>query len=1023
MKICRQRARAVVILVGVYFALLLTSHPVLQAQAITRPFPVVTSEPAVALSPFVVQEEKDVGYVATHTLAGSSLNTPLRDVSAQVSVMTSELLRDLGATNIEEAFLYSTNIETSLEYTDAQGSDNAGVSDLRNNNRIRGLGTASSLRGLFQTNIQPDVYNTERLTIASGANAILFGLANAGGSFDSTPQGAAFRNSRSLTLSTDDVGSRRASVNLNRVLLPGKLGLRLAGLVDDQRHFRKPAYDDQRRLYAALTYQPFNHTTVRANSEWIARDASRASLVVPRDWISLWLRGVDGREGTADDRPLFDNRVNANVPASNPLFPILGTLAQTTAPVYTYGGTGLPPGVYFYRTAVDPKPPSNAQVNNAFDRFPRSLDRPDIYDYRDVNTWGLVRRNDIHGYARQASIEQRVGRNLHLQLAYADERVDERNGGYTGSTNTIAAAEIKADPNLYINDNGRLTPNPNAGMLYIEQRPIGQLSRDDIEQLRFKAAYELDFASRPGWQRWLGRHQLGAQWSDVTKEEISQQFYRVIGGNPSWTRRADGTYEPLRHNYDPQRFRLRYYLDGSNRSAPNPFAGDVLETATFTDPGDGKQLPVYMFDAPNGGFRDAVFRRANTLTDQYSIHSRFWGERLVPFYGVVRTRVRNSDPFLKDNPTANPRGIDSTGFFPRYDRLAHGKYNFWAEGRRTNWGVVVRPLSGVSVRYNESENFKVNEDGSLGPFGEILPGGIGKSEDWGIRLEDRAGRYHFSLNFFTNSQLNNRTPSDIQVYVNNGLLQLEQAVIAANQSAGRPTPLVGVDLARNGTNLYKSVSDYVSKGLDAELVLRPSRQWRILLNVGQQKAIDTNLLHSWNEWAQLRLPVWQSVAGGWDRVIVPFGGRTVQEEYDLWMSRYGPLAASNGRRRDNQREWRVNTFANYTFAAGRLKGLEVGAGARWRSSNVIGYGLLAGSSTLVLDPNQPYRGPEELTVDAKLGYRLKLGRSVAALVQLNVKNALANDNLVPIRAATDGTPGLLSMQMPREFILSTTFEF
>jgi hypothetical protein len=30
---------------------------------------------------------------------------------------------------------------------------------------------------------------------------------------------------------------------------------------------------------------------------------------------------------------------------------------------------------------------------------------------------------------------------------------------------------------------------------------------------------------------------------------------------------------------------------------------------------------------------------------------------------------------------------------------------------------------------------------------------------------------------------------------------------------------------------------------------------------------------------------------------------------------------------------------------------------------------------------------------------------------------------VPIRAATDGTPGLLSMQMPREFILSTTFEF
>jgi hypothetical protein len=337
--------------------------------------------------------------------------------------------------------------------------------------------------------------------------------------------------------------------------------------------------------------------------------------------------------------------------------------------------------------------------------------------------------------------------------------------------------------------------------------------------------------------------------------------------------------------------------------------------------------------------------------------------------------------------------------------------------------LIVRPLSWVSLRYNESENFKVNEDGSLGPFGEILPGGIGKSEDWGIRLEDRAGRYHFSLNFFTNSQLNNRTPSDIQVYVNNGLLQLELAVLAANQAAGRPTPLVGVDLARNGTNLYKSVSDYVSTGLDAELVLRPSRAWRVLLNVGRQRAIDTNLLRAWSEWAELRLPVWQGVAGGWDKVIVPFAGRTVQEEYDLWMSRYGPLAASNGRRRDNQREWRVNAFANYSVPAGRLRGLELGAGARWRSSNVIGYSLLAGSSGLVLDPQRPYRGPAEFTVDAKLAYRLRLGRTRSALVQLNVKNVLANDNLVPIRATTDGTPGLLSMQMPRAFTLSTTFDF
>ena len=43
------------------------------------------AETAVELSPFVVNAGSDVGYVASSTLSGSRLNTPLRDTAASIN--------------------------------------------------------------------------------------------------------------------------------------------------------------------------------------------------------------------------------------------------------------------------------------------------------------------------------------------------------------------------------------------------------------------------------------------------------------------------------------------------------------------------------------------------------------------------------------------------------------------------------------------------------------------------------------------------------------------------------------------------------------------------------------------------------------------------------------------------------------------------------------------------------------------------------------------------------------------------
>src|SRR6201999_797268 len=50
------------------------------------------SEDTILLSPFEVSSSKDEGYAATSSLAGSRLNTQLKDIASPISVVTPQFL-------------------------------------------------------------------------------------------------------------------------------------------------------------------------------------------------------------------------------------------------------------------------------------------------------------------------------------------------------------------------------------------------------------------------------------------------------------------------------------------------------------------------------------------------------------------------------------------------------------------------------------------------------------------------------------------------------------------------------------------------------------------------------------------------------------------------------------------------------------------------------------------------------------------------------------------------------------------
>ncbi|MGH8016752.1 MAG: TonB-dependent receptor plug domain-containing protein [Opitutaceae bacterium] len=118
-------------------------------------------EDAVILSVFEVDDSRDVGYLAQNTLAGSRLNTSLKDTAAPISVFTKEFMEDPGVTNLEELLDYAPNIETEHgeETTNITGNALIGGYSFR----IRGLPGGSRARNYFRWGLPVDTFNTDRI--------------------------------------------------------------------------------------------------------------------------------------------------------------------------------------------------------------------------------------------------------------------------------------------------------------------------------------------------------------------------------------------------------------------------------------------------------------------------------------------------------------------------------------------------------------------------------------------------------------------------------------------------------------------------------------------------------------------------------------------------------------------------------------------------------------------------------------------------------------------------------------------
>lgn len=219
----------------------------------------------VVLNPFVVSTEVNKGYYASETLSGTQLKSQVRDLANPISILTEEFMRDIGAVNYEEALEF-------LPSTQAFKGDTADPESVSSRTgtpfTVRGFRSSSLTNNFFTSRIKVDNFNTETLTQSRGPNSLLFGLGSVGGGLDATPKAGRFdADSHALELRFDSEGSRRASVDLNRILIPRKVALRFAALTHDQRTPRQFQYMRRNSAYLNLTLQPFQGATINLNAE------------------------------------------------------------------------------------------------------------------------------------------------------------------------------------------------------------------------------------------------------------------------------------------------------------------------------------------------------------------------------------------------------------------------------------------------------------------------------------------------------------------------------------------------------------------------------------------------------------------------------------------------------------------------------------------------------------------------------------------------------------------------------------
>ncbi len=794
--------------------------PLLCAGTLLAAEPPSPSE-TVKLNPFVVSESDAVGYSANSTLAGTRINTALRDVGAAISIITPEFLQDTAATNLGELLALTTSTEIGgVAGNFAGGGLENGRPDMSEsrenpqaNNRVRGIGAATTTRNYFPTDIPFDAYNSSGVTINRGPNSLLFGIGNPSGVIEgSTLNPQLQRDRTAISAVAASENSYRSTLDLNRVLVRNRLAFRVATVSEQNNFQQKPAFDRKRRGYLALegvlregrSSGVLGKSTLRVSGEMGDSQSNPVNVIPPVNMMLNFFEspnpaiaqipgtGIDARliagsptfswkpKVTVDNRLSSSDIVAANPGIGVPYFIQIPLVFDTPGQqVAGYASANNPAlsgiagimGRIRYATNPNGRPAidtfySGTVVPTGF--VSPTLQNRAIFDYRNRLLSGGLNHIEQVFQVGNAAFTQELFKGLGgFELAYDQQKTRSQrllpfsfgnNGG--GSP----ASAISIDVARYLSND---QPNPNVGRPFIDQQGITDRTQTGTrEALRATAFYRLNLAERGprllGLD--LGNHVLTGLFN---RNRNDAETFSYATGWTSTTRNlnTDVFQSTISGNFRTTPIILQY-LGPSVLNANSINDVRITELITARMPRSGDTYNVSFFDFTNKKMATepmSVLRflngnsRSRQLIDSrsFSTKSDFLGSNLV---GVVGWRWDHLRTF---SSVGNKRNADDTldNSALRLDSIP----NLDERSRNFTWSAVGRlprkltrhlPL-GMEIGgfYNASGNFNpVNIRTNLS--GEIIAAPAGKTEEYGLLVEVLERRVALRVNAFHTVQTN-----------------------------------------------------------------------------------------------------------------------------------------------------------------------------------------------------------------------------------------------------------------------------
>jgi hypothetical protein len=489
-----------------------------------------TDETVVKLDPFTVTAETE-GYQAVDTLGGARVQTKLADTPSALSVVTKALLNDAGMTNAQDLLIYTTDTEVAgmngnYSGVASRGSGVSGTAEagrLQNPgavNRSRGLTPMDNTRNYFSSEIPWDSFEISRIDISRGPNSFLFGVGSPSGISNYSTYEAVFKDQGDFETRLGSFGSTRESLDYNKVFIPGQLAARIDLLNDDTQYQQKPAFNHQKRVFGALTFEPkamdtgSSHMKIQLNAEGGRVRSNNPRELPPMDFISGYFSG-GGLNKSGYDPFVYNTGQQVtgigsfsgtgNAPAAKPLNPWVNgqdyhyiwpgpgaaywydakTGSQLQAMTTFNGATGanglgiggFPQAAALYTSGYSNFAKTvNARDPNAFQGAAagtvtyndKSLSDSSIFDFYNKLIDGPNKQEWQNWNAFNATVEETLLNNrLAIQAVVDHQEFDQGQVSMFGYTEPYISVDLDANQIMYPSWTGMAVANSNEGRAFV----------------------------------------------------------------------------------------------------------------------------------------------------------------------------------------------------------------------------------------------------------------------------------------------------------------------------------------------------------------------------------------------------------------------------------------------------------------------------------------------------------------------------------------------------------------------------